>query len=113
MNLDDIHNGSRVLIDANILKRRLDLGLFQREAAAKIGVDKTSILNWETRGIKPEVQYHGSEPLSEDEYRALTQPLPADRMLERPVSRYVSNSRNEGPACHATPDAEPPELALG
>ena len=45
-------------IGDHIRKRRLDLGLFQREAAAKIGVDKTSILNWETRGIKPEVQYH-------------------------------------------------------
>ncbi len=55
----------------------------------------------------------GSEPLPDDEYRALTQPLPADRMQERPVSRYVSNSRHEGPQCHAPPDAPPPELALG
>jgi DNA-binding transcriptional regulator YiaG len=45
-------------IGDHIRKRRLDLGLFQREAAAQIGVDKTSILNWETRGIKPEVQHH-------------------------------------------------------
>ncbi len=44
---------------------------------------------------------------------ARSQPLPSDRMQEREVSRYVSNSRNEGPACHATPEAEPPELALG
>jgi len=54
----------------------------------------------------------GREPLPEDEYRALTQPLPAERMQSRPVSRYVSNSRNEGPACHAPPEAPPPELAL-
>jgi putative SOS response-associated peptidase YedK len=54
----------------------------------------------------------GREPLPEAEYRALTQPLPADRMQSRPVSRYVSNSRHEGPACHAPPEAPPPELAL-
>ena len=55
----------------------------------------------------------GSEPLPEDEYRKLTQPLPAERMQERPVSRYVSNSRNEGPKCHEPPETGPPELALG
>ena len=54
----------------------------------------------------------GSEPLSEDEYRKLTQPLPAERMQERPVSRFVSNSRNEGPQCHAGPEETPGELAL-
>ncbi len=55
----------------------------------------------------------GSEPLPEAEYRALTAPLPAERMQERPVSRYVSNSRNEGPLCHTPPEAPSPELALG
>jgi len=55
----------------------------------------------------------GSEPLPEEEYRALTQPLPAAQMQEREVSRYVSNSHHEGPACHAPPEAPPPELALG
>jgi putative SOS response-associated peptidase YedK len=54
----------------------------------------------------------GSVPLPEEEYRALTQPLPAERMQERPVSRYVSNSRNEGPQCHAAPEEQSPELAL-
>jgi putative SOS response-associated peptidase YedK len=54
----------------------------------------------------------GSEPLPEAEYRALTQPLPADRMQERPVSRFVSNSRHEGSACHAPPEEQPPELAF-
>ncbi len=54
----------------------------------------------------------GSDLLPDAEYRALTQPFPADRMQSRPVSRYVSNSRNDGPACHAPPEAAPPELAL-
>ena len=49
---------SLVTIGDHIRKRRLDLGLFQRDAAAQIGVDTTSILNWETRGIKPEVHHH-------------------------------------------------------
>ena len=51
--------------------------------------------------------------IGEAEYRALTQPLPADRMQSRPVSRYVSNSRHEGPSCHDSPAAPPPELAAG
>lgn len=55
----------------------------------------------------------GDQPLPEDEYRALTAPLAAERMTVRPVNRFVSNSRNEGPRCLAPPDDEPPELPLG
>ena len=55
----------------------------------------------------------GGEPLPAEEYRALTQPLPAARMSERPVNRFVNNSRNEGPQCLAPPEEAPPELALG
>lgn len=55
----------------------------------------------------------GSEPLLEDEYRDLTRPLASDKMQERPVNRFVSNSRNEGPKCIAPPDEPLPELALG
>ncbi|HWA09471.1 MAG TPA: SOS response-associated peptidase [Opitutaceae bacterium] len=55
----------------------------------------------------------GSEPLAEDEYRALTKPLPAGLMSERPVNRFVNNSRNEGPQCLEPPEEAPPELALG
>jgi putative SOS response-associated peptidase YedK len=54
----------------------------------------------------------GAEPLREEEYRDLTKPLAADLMRERPVSRYVSNSRNEGPQCLEPPEEAPPELAL-
>jgi DNA-binding transcriptional regulator YiaG len=50
---------SLVTIGDHIRKRRLDLGLFQRQAAAQIGVDTTTVFNWETRGIKPEVQFMG------------------------------------------------------
>ena len=55
----------------------------------------------------------GDQPLPEEEFRALTRPLAADRMTVRPVSRFVSNSRNEGPPCLAPPDEPPPELSLG
>ncbi len=56
----------------------------------------------------------GGEPLPAEEYRRLTSPLPAEKMTVRPVSRFVSNSRNEGPRCHAPPEEEaPPELPLG
>jgi putative SOS response-associated peptidase YedK len=53
----------------------------------------------------------GCEPLPEAEYRALTQPLPAERMQERRVSRKVGNSRNEGPQCHSPPETTPPDPA--
>jgi putative SOS response-associated peptidase YedK len=55
----------------------------------------------------------GDQPLPEEEFRALTQPLGEGRMTVRPVNRFVSNSRNEGPQCLAPPEEEPPELPLG
>jgi putative SOS response-associated peptidase YedK len=57
----------------------------------------------------------GEQPLADDEYRSLVSPIEAARMECRPVSRYVSNSRNEGPQCLAPPDevAAEPELDFG
>ena len=55
----------------------------------------------------------GDRPLAETELKALTQPLPSARLRVRPVNRYVSNTRNEGPQCHAAPDEAPPEFAFG
>lgn len=55
----------------------------------------------------------GAVPLAAEEYRALTQPLPAERMNVRPVNRFVSNSRNDGPQCLEPPEDAPPELNLG
>ena len=57
----------------------------------------------------------GDQPLPEPEYAALIRPLDAARMTVRPVSRFVSNSRNEGPQCLAPPEpaADTPELPLG
>jgi len=52
----------------------------------------------------------GDQPLPESELRALTRPFPAERMTVRPVSRFVSNSRNEGPQCLAPPEEPEPEL---
>jgi putative SOS response-associated peptidase YedK len=63
--------------------------------------------------VETMARWIGSEPLPEEEYRALTSPLAPELMEERPVSRYVSNSRHEGPGCLAPPEVEPPELALG
>ena len=34
----------------------MDLGLFQREVAVKIGISEASVWNWE-RGIEPELRY--------------------------------------------------------
>ncbi|AJY71933.1 hypothetical protein RW64_11940 [Geobacter sulfurreducens] len=43
-------------IGEHIRKRRMDLGLFQREAAGVIGVKECSIYNWE-RGVEPELRF--------------------------------------------------------
>jgi transcriptional regulator with XRE-family HTH domain len=37
-------------------KRRLDLGLLQKDVASQIGVTKESIYNWETNRTGPEVR---------------------------------------------------------
>ncbi|QEM66770.1 helix-turn-helix domain-containing protein [Geobacter sp. FeAm09] len=43
-------------IGDHIRKKRMDLGLLQREVAATIGVSENTIWNWE-HGIEPEQQY--------------------------------------------------------
>jgi putative SOS response-associated peptidase YedK len=54
----------------------------------------------------------GDQPLPADELKELTRPLEAARMASRRVSRYMSNSRNEGPRCLEPPDDPPPEAEL-
>jgi putative SOS response-associated peptidase YedK len=57
----------------------------------------------------------GDTPLADEELRLLFQPLASSRMASRPVSRFVSSTRNEGPECLAPPGKEPrePELDFG
>jgi transcriptional regulator with XRE-family HTH domain len=43
-------------IGDHIRKRRLDLGLLQKEVAEQIGVDKTTIMNWERGRNSPGLQ---------------------------------------------------------
>lgn len=38
-----------------VRKRRLDLGLLQREAAERIGCDKMTMVNWERGHTRPQV----------------------------------------------------------
>jgi putative SOS response-associated peptidase YedK len=51
----------------------------------------------------------GERPLAVEELSLLVRPIAAERMESRPVSRFVSNSRNEGPGCLAPPDEAFPE----
>ena len=44
-------------IGDHIRTRRLDLGLFQKEAADRIGVDTNTITNWELNRSEPRIQY--------------------------------------------------------
>ena len=46
----------------------------------------------------------GDEPLPDPKFEALTAPAPEELLTEHDVSRYVSNSRNEGPECVAAPE---------
>ncbi len=63
-----------------------------------------------TRETMP--RWIGTAPLPAAEYHALTRPLDYRRMQQRPVSRFVNNSRNDGPQClaPAEPDFAEPEL---
>ena len=56
----------------HIRKRRLDLGLLQKQAAEQLGVDTASIVNWESNKIQPMVHclpgiiaFLGHNPLPE------------------------------------------------
>ncbi|MGH7997500.1 MAG: SOS response-associated peptidase [Opitutaceae bacterium] len=64
-----------------------------------------------TPGAMP--RWLGSEPLPEEDYRALIQPLPAHHMAARPVDPYVNRCGNEGPRCLAPAGESQPEFALG
>jgi putative SOS response-associated peptidase YedK len=57
----------------------------------------------------------GDWPLGDGELMQLFRPLDASRMACRPVSRFVSSTRHEGPECLAPPGPEPsePELDFG
>lgn len=55
----------------------------------------------------------GEFPLPEGERVRLTRPLAPELMTVARVSRFVSNSRNEGPECLAPPEEPLPELDLG
>ncbi len=57
----------------------------------------------------------GDRPLANEDYKALVSPIDSGAMACRPVSRFVSNSRHEGPECLAPPSEGPaePELDFG
>lgn len=46
-----------VTIGDHLRKRRLDLGLLQREVAVRVGVDACSVRNWERNRTEPAVPF--------------------------------------------------------
>lgn len=44
-------------IGDHLRKRRLDLGLLQREVADRLGVNETSVTNWELSRTRPELRF--------------------------------------------------------
>ncbi|MFQ5444664.1 MAG: helix-turn-helix domain-containing protein [Nitrospinales bacterium] len=45
------------ILGDHLRKRRLDLGLLQKEAAEKLGVDKTTYYNWENNRTIPKFKH--------------------------------------------------------
>jgi transcriptional regulator with XRE-family HTH domain len=41
----------------HLRRKRLDVGLLQREVAERIGVDATTIYHWEKQGTQPEIRF--------------------------------------------------------
>jgi putative SOS response-associated peptidase YedK len=77
------------------------------ELVAKVHDRMPVILSAEMMG-----RWIGDQPLAEEDYTSLVSPFEAKRMQSRPVSRYVSNSRNQGPRCLEPPVDVPPEPEL-
>ena len=46
-----------ITLGEHLRKRRLDLGLLQRELAVKLGAHKASVLNWELGRNDPELRF--------------------------------------------------------
>jgi putative SOS response-associated peptidase YedK len=80
------------------------------ELVTKVHDRMPVIMTSETMG-----RWIGEQPLPEAEYEALVRPLETGLMQSRPVSRYVSSSRNQGPRCLEPPEIVPqePELDFG
>jgi putative SOS response-associated peptidase YedK len=77
------------------------------ELVAKVHTRMPVILTSETMP-----RWIGDKPLSAESLAALVRPLDPALMESRPVSRFVSNSRHQGPGCIAPPDEVPPEPEL-
>src|SRR5262249_55091544 len=44
-------------IGDHIRRKRLQLGLFQRQVARDIGVDESTLFNWERNKVQPQIHY--------------------------------------------------------
>ena len=46
-----------ITIGDHLRKRRLDLGLFQSQVAQQLGVDETTVHNWEVKATEPSLRH--------------------------------------------------------
>lgn len=54
---DPAYPKTLITIGEHIKKRRLDIGLFQKQVATEIGADEMTICNWELGLTEPEVRF--------------------------------------------------------
>ena len=83
--LPDACPAELVTLGDHIRKRRLDLGLLQKDVADELGVDRNTVVNWETNLTSPRLRYTpriidflGYDPL-ETEPEGLIQALASAR----------------------------------
>jgi len=70
----------------HIRQRRLDLGLQKKQLARQLGVDETTIHNWEGKGVVPAlrlmpriIEFLGNDPSDEHEPQSLAERLKVQR----------------------------------
>ena len=55
--LDPLYPTAPVSLGEHLRKRRMDLGITQKEAARRIGADQWTVINWEKGRTCPEVRF--------------------------------------------------------
>jgi transcriptional regulator with XRE-family HTH domain len=83
-------------IGDHLRKRRLDLGLLQREVAERLGVDQTTVTNWELNRTVPALRFLPGIIRLIGYVPVASGPSPADRLRHSRRSLGLSQKRLAG-----------------